>query len=369
MRHCFIRKLVNPYNAGMNTMTSKCFSLLILAMLLLPAAASADSVSNLHSASVVVADQGDGERQRGLRAALAEVMIKLSGSRSVIIEPEIKQALKDPLRYLSRFGYVIDDDDGQQRLNAEFDKQAVNDLLVNNSLPIWQAERPTVLFWLAIEKDNRRQLIGANSQPVIESMIEQHMERRGVPYFLPLLDLDDRSLVSVAEVWGGFRDVIQVASVRYSPGATVMGRLYPVSGGWRAHWTLLNADGSSDSWDSEGVDEEGLITAGIDSLADSLGRLYAARIDSTRSASTILSIGNISGVEDYAKVLDYLESLQFVDRVSVYEVRGANASFVVQYKGHLDDIRLLIERGKVLRANASAQFSFSYDTLSYSLIP
>jgi len=184
-----------------------------------------------------------------------------------------------------------------------------------------------------------------------------------------LLDLEDSSLVSVAEVWGGFRDVIRQASIRYSPEATVIARLYQVAGGWRSHWSLINPDGSTDTWDADGKNEADVLAAGINNLVDRLGRVYATRIDNTRRSTVTLSVNNISSVEDYAKALAYLESLNYVDRVHVYEVRGANASFVVHYKGHLDDMRTSIDRGRVLSANSNAQLSFDYDTLSYSLIP
>lgn len=336
--------------------------------LLLSQSVGAASVDGLHSASIVVQNQSDAERQRGLRNALAQVLIKVSGSRSVLVEPSVKQAIQNPLRYLSQFGYA-NDKKGAQRLNVDFDEKAINDLLLNNSLPLWQAERPQTLLWLAVEKSSRRQLIGANSHPTTQAWIEKNMQRRGVPYFLPLLDLNDRSLVSVAEVWGGFRDVIRQASIRYSPEATVIGRLYPVAGGWRSHWSLINEDGSTDTWDADGNSEATVLAAGLDALADRLGRVYSTRIDNSRSAAMTLSVNNVSGVEDYAKILAYLESLNFIDRVSVQEIRGANASFVIIYKGHLDDVRANIERGRVLRSNANAQLSFSYDSLSYSLIP
>ena len=343
-----------------------CAAFVLLACLCGPVGAA--NVADLNSASVIVADQGDAEQARGLKQALEQVLVKLSGSRSIVLDPSVKQAVRDPLKYVSQFSYASDDRGGQ-RLNAEFDADAVSDLLLGNSLPIWQSERPTVLFWLAIESEGQRQLIGTGSHPGIESMLADNMQRRGLPYLLPLLDLDDRSLVSVAEVWGGFRDVIQVASVRYSPEAIVVGRLFPVAGGWRGHWSLINADGSEDAWDSDSAEAEAVITVGVDGLADSLGRVYATRIDNSRRAAVTLAVSNVSGVEDYARVLSYLESLQFVDRVSIHEVRGANISFDIQYRGQLDDIRLIIERGRVLQESASARFSFNYDTLSYSLIP
>ncbi len=351
----------------MNQLFPKRLPLLLLATLFLSLTVNAANVTGLHSASVIVSDQGDAERQRGLQRALAQVLVKLSGSRSVLVEAQVKQAINKPLRYLSQFGYS--NDGGAQRLNVEFDETAVNDLLLNNNLPLWQAERPSVLLWLVVEKANKRQLIGANSHPHTQDAIERSMQRRGVPYFLPLLDLEDRALISVAEVWGGFRDVIRQASIRYAPEATVIGRLYQVAGAWRSHWSLLNEDGSTDIWDADGSNEAAVLAAGIDTLADKLGRRHASRIDNTRRAIVTLSVNNISGVEDYAKALAYLESLNFVDRVSVHEIRGANASFIVRYKGHLDDVRASIERGSVLRSNASTQFSFNYDTLSYSLIP
>ncbi len=320
----------------------------------------------INQASVLVADESESEQNRGIKQALAQVLVKFSGSRSIVIEPAIKQALARPLNFLSQYGYA--NDDGRLMLNAEFDFDAVNDFLLENSLPIWIGERPVVLLWLAVESEGSRRVVAEGSHPTLQAIVEENMQRRGLPHLLPLLDLDDRKRVSVTDVWGGFVDIVEAASNRYSPGAVVVGRLFPVAGGWSAHWSLVKDDGSIDSWDSQGASLDNILASSVDVLADNLGRLYATKIDNSRRAAITLSINNISGAEDYARALNYLESLQFVDRVSIHEVHGPNVSFIVQYKGQLDDVRFSIQRGKVLRENSVAQFSFNYDTLSYSLI-
>lgn len=333
------------------------------------ATAPAATVDGLTVARIAVADQGQAEHQRALREALLQVVVKLSGDSGVVTSPPIRQALGQPLRYVSQFGYEVHPGGDGQDLRVEFDGASLEALLVNNGLPLWSPERPTTVMWLALEDHAGRQLIGSDSDPQWQALLAALTQQRGLPYVLPLLDLEDSALISAAEVWGEFRDAIEQASRRYAVETILVGRMSQVASAWRGHWMLIGEDGRSDSWDSEAADQAGALAGGINGLADRLGRQYARRIEAGRQNEITIAVNNISGIEDYARALTYLQSLYQVTHVSVREIQAARASFSVQYKGSIDDVRAAIERGKVLTADTSSQLGFNYETLGYSLLP
>ena len=47
-----------------------------------------------------------------------------------------------------------------------------------------------------------------------EMAMEERSAERAVPIILPLLDLEDQSVISAAEIWGGFSDRVIAASAR-----------------------------------------------------------------------------------------------------------------------------------------------------------
>ena len=99
--------------------------------------------------------------------------------------------------------------------------RAVLGLIRDAGLPVWRANRPTVVAWVVLDDGSERRILGAEStHPAIEALRSRARER-GVPLRLPLLDLQDLSAVSFTDVWGGFEEGIVAASARYRADAAI----------------------------------------------------------------------------------------------------------------------------------------------------
>ena len=115
---------------------------LIVALMLVAAASLAEVVSNLHSAQVPVTDQSSNALASASRDALAEVLVKVSGSEEVLQHPDIVAALPEARSHVQQYAYVRDEQGGDE-LSArfEFDDSYVNRLLTDARLPCWSGWR------------------------------------------------------------------------------------------------------------------------------------------------------------------------------------------------------------------------------------
>ena len=94
------------------------------ALLLCAWAVSARDVTDLYRADVTVTDRSAGELTRGTTAALAEVLIKLTGNRHLPGDAMVKPLLAKATRLVLQYGYA-NAPSGGLLLTTRFDEQAL----------------------------------------------------------------------------------------------------------------------------------------------------------------------------------------------------------------------------------------------------
>lgn len=89
----------------------------------------------LYTAQVPVASQSDADRAEGLKAALIQVVARVSGEAGAAGRPEVAKAIGQAERYVQQFQYqqeaVTDNGQAEVRLTlvAQFDRDAIDRLL------------------------------------------------------------------------------------------------------------------------------------------------------------------------------------------------------------------------------------------------
>jgi hypothetical protein len=161
------------------------------------------------------------------REAFKQVVVKMTGSPTVLESPGVIRATRNAREYILSFEYFVEDD--EQRYRAVFDKEKLERLLRAEALPIWGARRPDGIFWLANRTDGEVQVVSEYSQSNLTKAIVKHMQARGVQIMFPLMDLDDAMLVTPTDVWGRFMPVIETASSRYATDYVIAARLIKVA--------------------------------------------------------------------------------------------------------------------------------------------
>ena len=97
----------------------------LLLFALLPLPALADDGASLYEAAVPVTDHGERQRKQGTRAALAQVLVKLSGSRVVLDDPSVAASLQRADDYMQKYKYQRPDRETLE-MAVTFDSELVS---------------------------------------------------------------------------------------------------------------------------------------------------------------------------------------------------------------------------------------------------
>ena len=341
------------------------FCMVAALLALSPRAGWAVEVTDLYEAEIAVADQSAAARAAASRAALAEVLVKVTGSAAAPAQPEFKTLLQQAEQAMQRYGYRTAE--GGQSLQVSFDRQAINQRIYDAGFPVWGRNRPQILLWLALEDAGGRTLVGGESRPELQSVVKDRAQRRGLPVSLPKLDRDDQTAVSVADVWGQFIEPVTQGSARYQADALLLGRVYSIGPErWRGHWTLRHA-GSTASWEAGAGSVADVVAAGLNQVAENMARRYALVLKPGVSSVATLVVENVANVQDYARLSRYLGGLDPVGGVAVERVEGASVVYRVQVRGELQGLTQSLALGRVLTPVAGG--STPGDELLYRLIP
>lgn len=320
----------------------------------------AAQVEGLYEDEIPVVAQGRKERSEVLERAMQTVLVRISGRGDVASLAGIGSETRLARRYIEQFRYrtldkpvtePVSGKETSQVLWVRFNEKAINQLLHRNNLPIWGRNRPSVLVWLVVDDRRQRHLISNDSQHVVRSILEQQAQQRGLPLRFPLLDLTDRSNLSISDVWANFEDTIIAASKRYQAEAILVGRVYQdYSGGWNGRWSLYN-QGRREDWSSRNDVLAGTIAPGIEKTTNSLARQYAKVQQQGENSQLLVEVSAVKGLVEYNKVHDYLLSLTTVTSIQPYQVERDKVIFQVVSRSGRVGLEQSISLGNVLVEN------------------
>ena len=305
---------------------------LSLIMVAPPGVVGAVEMTSLYTAEVPLDPDADDPRSAAYRDALAEVLLRVSGS-GVSSDPEMFDLLfPNPASYVVQFRPGEDD-----TLWVRFDGNAVEDVLRRNGQPVWGSERPLTLIWLAVDwGQGEREIIGADDPErgddeartidrnrLLRERVLDVAERRGLPVAFPLLDTEDLARVSFPDIWGGFDELILDASRRYDANSVLIGRIRADSG-QRNRWTYHFVD-EERAW----TGEPELV---ISLVADMLAAEFAIGGDATLR-SVELSVAGVNTVDAYGSVQRILSDLNVVENFAIVSVDGDRILYRVEAHG------------------------------------
>jgi len=312
------------------------YILLAWCLWVISTSAQAVEVAGLYEAELAVTGQGRTERQEIVRAALLEVLVKVSGNTNVALSPGIPQLLKRRNQFLQQYRYRAETSGTATALNKQylwvrFDKQSLDSAMRNLDLAVWGRSRPSTLAWIAVEQGGKRQLLNSGTSTNLSEIILQRAKQRGIPLDFPLLDLEDQQKIGVTDVLGGFQETILKASQRYSADAILVGRLRQlVNQRWQGRWTL-NLAGREFNWSEEG-DFDAIIGFGIDGVTSTLASNYSSTSSNVAGEVKVL-VTDIFNLDDYARSDQFLAGLDGVMRVEPEKIEKQSILFKVHLRG------------------------------------
>ncbi|MDH3646202.1 MAG: DUF2066 domain-containing protein [Gammaproteobacteria bacterium] len=305
--------------------------------------AGAATVPDLYAAAVPVSDRSEEVRQQAFKNCLAAVLVKVTGDRAVASDPDVVDLLESAPGLLQQYRYTAD-----KTLWAAFDGEAVERMARAAGLPVWGSNRPAILMWFAVDwGSGSRGLITADEETDLRRSIERIAGSRGLAIVWPLFDSTDRAAMSFSDLWGGFTEKIEAASVRYDVSGVLVGRASRGSSSrLQVRWKLDMGE-LTDEW-------RGGLSDGIHQVADRLGQRFAVS-DLGTSSGTTLAVTGISSLGDYARVSDYLESLSLVRHLGIQRIAGDTVVFDLQLQGDPSRLPRIIDLNDTLRRLATEE--------------
>ena len=328
---------------------------------LCPLNAQAIKVPGLYEAETIVSSQSSEGRPAAIRACLGMVLVKLTGARDVSMETALEPILDQAERFVQQYRYQElpaempglsgSDPAPEWRLAVKFDEENLNSSLRAAGIPVWDKERPSILVWLALERSNRRSFAESASEPELPALVREVAQRRGVPVLFPLYDLDDQVKIQPGDVWLGFQEQIMAASARYRADIVLTASVSaPVPGIWEGRWRSYGKDGLKYEWTTETDLPELALEEGFNGFVDALAYEFVRSGSYTLVGEFEITVGAVDSVDQYARLLNYLESLSSVSRIHVKEVRAGEVILALSAHGGEQAVVQTINLGRVLEA-------------------
>jgi hypothetical protein len=315
----------------------------------------AATFTDLYTITVVPDPAATDQRKAAAQAAMARLLIRVTGSRNAPLDPAAQPLLTAPDGFLTSYG-----SNREGRALVGFSRSQIERALTERGLPVWGPERPLTLLWVAVDDGaGGRALLGANEPaqfgvPATREMTEllasvradvvAAADERGLPIAWPLLDLEDLNSVEFLDVWGKFEERILTASARYRADAVLIGSVRPGIFGTEVEWLFVN-----------GTERRVLPAAAVRDGLDAVADRYAADLATVGGANvTLLTVLDVLTPADYGRVMSYLERQSVLESVDVESFGNGRLSLRVAARGDTRVLERVLALGGVLRPAGAA---------------
>lgn len=309
---------------------------------IVPSPAAAVTVSGLYSVEVPLAGTGSDALAQGYADGLSRVFVRISGTRDVLALDGVDALLADAESLLLAY-QVLRGDNGESRLSMAFGAVGVNRALASVEAPVWGANRPLTLAWVAVEDRGVRRLVtdGASQADggVWPSAFARAARERGLPITLPPAEFNNnRELLS--DIWGQFTGRVRNASEGVEHDVLALVRVSRSGNQWRAGWVFEGAQLGSSEESVSADTREALAEALINRWAELYAGRYAVAAGEVGDLPEVdIVLRGVTSVADYGKASQVLESLTPVVTVGASRVKGEQLTLRVAFSGELDQLK------------------------------
>lgn len=190
-------------------------------------------ITHTNIGRVELSDQSFAAQQQAGKQALAQVLVKISGDRSVLSHPSIERTIANHEQYLIASSFV--QIDNRLIFEATFNQSKIENLLLAIDSPVWPNLRPNALVWLGVSEASLRNLTvlyndhqpSTSSQENMVNVIQFKAFKRGIDLLFPIGDFEDKTSVSNYDLWGQNISLISDYSLRYGSDFIIIGVLEP----------------------------------------------------------------------------------------------------------------------------------------------
>lgn len=299
--------------------------------------AGAVTVTGLYSVDVPVQGSSPDQLRQGYADGLQKVFVRVSGSRDVLQNEGVRALLDDAESLLQSY-QVVRSDDGD-RLRMSFGAVGVNNALASVNAPVWGANRPLTLAWVAVEEQGARSLLTSGGDKGWSRAFRRAAADRGLPVALPPEErAGDRELLS--DIWGQFTSRVKSQSESIGHDVMALVRVNRSGGQWRAGW-IFDGMGMDDGEQSvTAATEQELAEKVIGLWADAYASRYAVAAGDVGDLPKVdIVIRGVGSLQDYGNIINVLDDLTPVQTVDASRVAGDQLTLRVAFSGELDQLQ------------------------------
>jgi uncharacterized protein len=324
----------------------------LILMIFLSKPGYAVPVQGLYQEEIAVSNQGEQERRRAYTEAFSRVITKVTGERRWLQHPQVATAMRGADRFVAEVSYRSSGVAGQQSgiLDVRFDQSLIDNLLNQANIPVWDNNRASVLLWLTIQDtDGRRVMLGSSAEHALLDQVRQFADERAVPVLIPILDLQDRQLVTPDQAWALDPDALRLAAGRYAADSVLAGRvLITPEGELVGFWQLIFRD------DVQAFDHVAAVGTYMDVPLDRASARLASHFGLVLSAfdredQVSIRVDGINNLQSHTQLISYLESLSVVQQVQVSALRPQGLDLNLRLLGTRQILTEFISLGRDLQ--------------------
>lgn len=259
-------------------------------------------VDDLYQSRTAIVSQNDQVREQATVKILQQVLLKVVGNQAALANKDLSPLLKQADQFVAQYAYLRDpthSDSGLQ-LQLTFNEKALNQAISAMGLPIWKKSRPESVVWLVVNDANKQKILGAEDESqTAYRLMKQTTEKRGLPIFLPLMDLQDQHQIRFAQTATKLTEdnVFVQASKRYGADMVILARLNKDKDDVSVDWQWLKS-GELQRYQSIGTMDVA-VAMGINHIADTLAGQFAIIDQQASKRDYQLVISDINDFTDF----------------------------------------------------------------------
>ena len=336
----------------MNTVRKARVIIIMLSSFIYPCSISAEMVTGLYQARVLIADRSESELTRGFSEALVKVLIKLTGQSQISSNmPWVSMLIDGAESLIERYSFEPKPENQTElSLLAVFDKKILSQELQTLEIRQWNSVRPKILF-------RTRERYGTLlAEDILEQdyydIINKKATDRGLPvrFFQSQSDsfenqYEDGSKLNYLAQYPAY---VEFSITSFTADKIQLnGSLFFLN-----KKKILNISGN---------DIKALLDQMVDVTADHIANVIVLNDGVIEPQEVILEFFGIESREEFERLLKYLDALEQVGKTSVKTIEASSIELEISVNGGVRGFEQSVIYSKVLQKTSdrnSLQYTF-----------
>lgn len=314
---------------------------------------NAVEVKDLYEVEVIAKSEHEHDKVAAIKQAMRLVLTRILAGTHVLQDPLVNSVLENAVDYVSEYQLSLAETSikNTRLMRVLFNEQRLINTLRSGEKWLWNEIRPRTLLWLVVEEEGIQRFFDPDEMPYIDRVLKKASEQKKIPILLPIQDLNEKRIVSIADVLSAYSEHLLEVSVRYEVVSTLAGKFVKKGSCWKAEWTLY-FDAKIEQWWSECSTLDSVALVGFQGVYQRLSNFYAAKQGNKKVKELKIKVSGIKLMAEVMRITDYLEALPMIKTATWLKAENGYNTYRVFYQGERKSLNNQLEAGHVLRAES-----------------